>query len=130
MDDRSRPDVGPSIVVSTACDDILSITNLLVMAHASAQVHCPDRVCVSLMEQCIARLLERQGLARAALDGVRIKECVEIPALLRVLRYARTEALHGLNDSDCADLLGECIERLTKTHELSQVLYPSTAALN
>jgi hypothetical protein len=131
MDESSRPDLGPSIVVSNVREDIVSITNLLLMAQASAKVHCPDRECISLMEQCIARLLERYGLSRAKLgDGLRIKEFIEIPALVRVLRYARAEALQSFDDTGCADLLGECIDRLTKTHELSQVLYPPAVALN
>jgi hypothetical protein len=88
-------------------------------------------VCLSLIEQCIARLLERYGLSRTQLsDGLRVKEFVEIPSLLRVLGYARSEAIHSLNDADCADLLDECIERLSKTHEMSQVLYTPTVALN
>lgn len=131
MDERARPGFGPSIVVSNVPDDIVSITNLLLMAQASAKAHCPDRVCLSLIEQCVARLLDRYGLSRPALgDALRMKEFVEIPALVRVLGYARSEAIHSLNDADCADLLGECIERLTKTHEMSQVLYPPTVALN
>jgi hypothetical protein len=131
MDERARPDLGPSIVANNVPDDIVSITNLLLMAQASAKAHCPDRVCLSLIEQCVARLLDRYGLSRAQFgDGFRAKEFIEIPALVRVLGYARSEAIHSLNDSDCADLLGECIERLTKTHEMSQVLYPPTVALN
>jgi hypothetical protein len=131
MDDRSRPDLGHSIIVNNVPDDIVSIANLLLMAQASAKVHCPDRVCLSLIEQCIARLRERYGLSRANLgEGFSVKEFVEIPALLRVLGYARAEAIHSLNDADCADLLGECIERLTRTHEMSQVLHMPTVALN
>jgi hypothetical protein len=131
MDERARPNLGPAIVVSNVPDDIVSITNLLLMAQASAKVHCPDRVCLSLIEQCIARLLERYGLSRTQLsDGLRVKEFVEIPSLLRVLGYARSEAIHSLNDADCADLLDECIERLSKTHEMSRVLYTPTVALN
>jgi hypothetical protein len=131
MDERARPNLGPSIVVSNVPDDIVSIANLLVMAQASAKVHCPDRVCLALIEQCITRLLGRYGLSRPKLsEGLRVKEFIEIPALLRVLGYARSEAIHSLNDADCADLLGECIERLTKTHEMLQVFHPSTVALN
>jgi hypothetical protein len=131
MDERARPNLGPAIVVSNVPDDIVSITNLLLMAQASAKVRCPDRVCLSLIEQCITRLLERYGLSRTQLsDGLRVKEFVEIPSLLRVLGYARSEAIHSLNDADCADILDECIERLSKTHEMSQVLYTPTVALN
>jgi hypothetical protein len=128
MDKNSRPHDGPPIVVR---DDIVSVTNLLLMAQASAKESCIDRVCVSLMDQCIARLLQRNGLSRASLgDAMVVKESVELPVLLRVLRYARSEALHRLHDADCADLLGECIERLSKTHRLSQILYSPSVALN
>ena len=128
MDKSSRPHGGTPIVVR---DDIVSVTNLLLMAQASAREHCVDRVCLALMDQCIARILERNGLSRASFgDDARARESIELPALLRVLRYARSEALRSLQDADCADLLGECIERLSKTHQVSQVLYPPTVALN
>jgi hypothetical protein len=133
MDGRfGHKDNGPPIVVRNSRDDIVGVTSLLLMAKASAAVHCPDRVCISLMEKCIARLLKRHGLSRAKLGGVmKAKEFVELSALLRILRYAQAEAIHSLSDAGCADLLGECINRLTKAHQLSQsYLYPPTVAIN
>lgn len=133
MDESSRPnaDVGSPAAVSSEREDIIGVANLLLMAQASARVHCPDKVCISLMEQCIARLRECYGVPRAHLgDGLRPREFIEASALLRVLRYVREEAIHTLNDERCADLLGQCIKRLTQTHQLSQVLYPPTAAIN
>jgi hypothetical protein len=133
MDGRFRlKDSGPLIVVRNSRDDIVGIASLLLMAKASARLHCPDKVCISLMEKCIARLLKRHGLSRAKLGGdMKTKEFIELSALLRILRYAQVEAIHSLSDAGCADLLGECINRLTKTHQLSQsCLYPPTLAIN
>jgi hypothetical protein len=132
MDESSRlNDLGPPIVVGAAHEDIVSVTRLLVMAQAAAKVHCPDRVCVSLIDQSIARLLKRYGLSRPNPgDSLKVKEGVEVPALVRVLRYARAEAIRALDDSGCADLLAECIDRLTRTHQVAQVLYPPTVAIN
>jgi hypothetical protein len=133
MDGRSRlKDSGQLIVVRNSRDDIVGIASLLLMAKASATLHCPDRVCISLMEKCITRLLKRHGLSRAKLGGdMRTKEFIELSALLRILRYAQVEAIHSLSDAGCADLLGECINRLIRTHQLSQTcLYPPTVAIN
>jgi hypothetical protein len=133
MDRSSRQkESGPPIVVRDSREDIVGVTALLMMAEASAKIHCPDRVCISLMEKCIARLLKRYGLSRAKLgDGLKIKDCIEVPALVRILRYAQAEAINSLNDAGCADLLGECINRLTRTHRLSDAyLYPPTVAIN
>jgi hypothetical protein len=133
MDGRSGlKDGGPLIVVRNSRDDIVGVASLLLMAKAWARLHCPDKVCVSLMEKCIARLLKRHGLSRAKLGGdMRPKEFIELSALLRILRYIQVEAIHSLSDAGCAELLGECINRLTKTHQLSQsCLYPPTLAIN
>jgi hypothetical protein len=133
MDGRSRfKDSGPPIVVRNSRDDIVGVARLLLMAKASATLHCPDKVCISLMEKCIVRLLKRHGLSRAKLGGdMRTKEFIEVSALLRILRYAQVEAIHSLSDAGCADLLGECINRLTRTHQLSQsYLHPPTVAIN
>jgi hypothetical protein len=129
---RQKAEVGSLIVVRNSPDDIVSIASLLLMATASAKIHCPDKVCISLMEKCVERLTERYGISRESLgDDLRIREFIEVPALLRVLRYAQAEATHSLNDAECADLLGECIDRLTKTHRLAQdCLYPPSVAVN
>ena len=94
-------------------DEIMGVANLLLLARSSVKSRYPDQVCIDLLDQCISHLTTRYGVSRAKLSGgVNRHASAELPALLRVLRYAQADAIESLNDSGCADLLSQCIERL------------------
>jgi hypothetical protein len=91
----------------------MGVANLLLLARSSVKSRYPDQVCIDLLDQCIIHLTTRYGVSRAKLSGgVNRQGSAELPALLRVLRYAQMDAIESLNDSGCADLLSQCIERL------------------
>jgi hypothetical protein len=113
---RSATDNSPSR------DEILGIANLLLLARSSVKSRYPDQVCIDLLDECISHLTTRYGVSRARLsDGTKRNESAELPALLRVLRYAQVDAIESLNDSGCADLLSQCIERLADNQLLEEL---------
>jgi hypothetical protein len=112
-------------------EDVVRFADLLRTAKASATVYCPDQICLGLLDQCITRLAGWEEASRPGSDGeARPREVMGFPALLRVLRYAQAEAVENLNDSRCADLLTECISRLTQTRLIVAHPRPSTLAIN
>jgi hypothetical protein len=95
-------------------DEIVGVANLLVLARSSVESNYPDEICIGLLDQCITHLTTRYGVSRARLsEGRQRHASTELPALLRVLQYAKVDAIQSLNDSGCADLLSQCIRRLT-----------------
>jgi hypothetical protein len=107
---------------SPSGDEILGIANLLLLARSSVKSRYPDQVCIDLLDECISHLTTRYGVSRARLSGgTKRNESAELPALLRVLRYAQVDAVESLNDSGCADLLSQCIERLADNQLLEEL---------
>jgi hypothetical protein len=96
-------------------DEILGVANLLVLARSSVKCNYPDKICIELLDECISHLTTRYGVSRAKLSGNPKRQgSAELPALLRVLQYAKADALESLNEHGCADLLSECIRRLSE----------------
>jgi hypothetical protein len=107
--------------LSAARADILGVTHLLMLAKASAKLHGGDQVCIRLLEKCIAHLLQQNEISRADVSGCfGPTEFVPYPAVLHVLTYAQAEATDSLGDTHCADLLGECIGRLARSHRFAR----------
>jgi hypothetical protein len=107
---------------SPSGDEILGIANLLLLARSSVKSRYPDQVCIDLLDECISHLTTRYGVSRARLSGgTKRNESAELPALLRVLRYAQVDAVESLNDSGCAELLSQCIERLADNQLLEEL---------
>jgi hypothetical protein len=104
---------------SVSRDEVMGIANLIVLARSSVKIHWPDKVCIELLDKCISHLTTRYGVSRTKLaSGAKRSLASELPALLRVLRYAQADAVESLNDSGAADLLSLCIRRLAHNHLL------------
>ena len=120
---QHKTETGPSR------DEVIGVAHLLLMARGSVQTHWRDEVCVALLDTCIQRLRTRYGLSRVKLGGP-ANECAQLPALVRVLRYAYAEAIENFSDSGCADLLAECIGRLTRAQFLEEQEMPRALTIH
>jgi hypothetical protein len=116
---RRKAETDTPVRLRPSQEEIIGVADLLLLARQSVLTHCQDEVCVALLDACIDRLRMRYGLSRMK-PGGRANECAELAAVVRVLRYARADAIESLGDSGCADLLAECIGRLTRTQLLEQ----------
>jgi len=110
---RRKTEITAAAHACPSRDEVIGVANLLLVAKGAVETHCRDEVCIALIDTCIDRLRTRYGLSRLGL-GDRLGECAELPAAVRVLQYAHAEAIENLSDSGCADLLAECIGRLTR----------------
>jgi hypothetical protein len=122
---RSPADFSPSR------DEIVGVANLLVLARSSVESNYPDKICIDLLDQCISHLTTRYGVSRSKLSGGRgAHGSAELPALLRVLQYAQADAMQSLNDSGCADLLSQCIRRLSHNQLLEDRATPPAFSIH
>jgi hypothetical protein len=110
-------------------EDVIGFANLLRTAKASAKVCCPDQTCIGLLDQCLTRLTSGNEASWSGFEA-RSGGVMEFPALLRALRYAEAEAVENLNDRRSADLLRECIGRLTQIRLVEAHARPSPLAIN
>jgi hypothetical protein len=112
-------------------DEVVGIANLLLLAQSSVKIHWPDKICIELLDKCISHLTTRYGVSRAKLaGGPKSHSATELPALLRVLRYAQVDAVQSLNDDGCADLLSQCIHRLSHNHLLEDHASPQMLSVH
>jgi hypothetical protein len=84
----------------------------------------------NLLDQCIRHLTTRYGVSRSNLSGALVQGSAELPALLRVLQYAKVDAIQSLNDSGCADLLSQCISRLSHNQMLEDHATPQALSFH
>jgi hypothetical protein len=115
---------------SPSRDEIVGVANLLVLARSSVKSNYPDQVCIDLLDQCIRHLTTRYGVSRSNLSGALVQGSAELPALLRVLQYAKVDAIQSLNDSGCADLLSQCISRLSHNQMLEDHATPQALSFH
>jgi hypothetical protein len=128
---RQKGDIRPPLAACASAADVVGITHLLVMAKRSLEFHHRDAACLALLDRCISRLLKRHKLSQSDLGKVIAGDFVRFPTVVHVLMYAQAEAIDSLDDSPCADLLGECIGRLMKAGRLSQPnVSPGSLAIN
>jgi hypothetical protein len=99
------------IIVHQVQDDLAGVASLLVIARTSVRSQCADTVCIGHLNKCISYLVTRYRIPRPAIDDGAVVGC---EAVLRMLRYAQAEMTQNLVDTDCVELLDQCIGRFAR----------------
>jgi hypothetical protein len=94
--------------------DIRGILLLLMSVRTSLGRHQADKVCLRIMDECIAAFQTRYKLGEREMREAIVWEETSLEALVRLLEYLHGEVNERLRDRQCADRLKTCIDYMTE----------------
>jgi len=115
----STKSITPNGHSSKSQSDVKGVSFLLLSIQASLQQLGADKLCSTIMEECVASFQKRHNLTDGDLPERIVWKESSLEALLRLLDYLRAEVKEQLNDQACAQQLSLCVDQLTKSHQLS-----------